>query len=221
MPTRLPHSEVSRSVDERHWRVLLGALRATFVSKDYPTLAHFAAEVAALAQDLNHHPDLLLRWGQLTVTTVSHDVGGLTERDITLAQRISELANAAGLEATAPAGQVLEVAIDALDIPAVSAFWEAALGYERFGDDEDVELRDPDGIGPVFWFQQMDVARPQRNRIYLDVTVGHDEAPARLAAALAAGGRLVSDEEAPSFWVVADVEGNEACICTWQGRSTA
>jgi len=36
--------------------------------------------------------------------------------------------------------------------------------------------------------------------------------------ALAAGGRLVSDAAAPAFWVLADAEGNEACICTWQGR---
>lgn len=37
-------------------------------------------------------------------------------------------------------------------------------------------------------------------------------------AALAAGGRLLSDRVAPRFWVLADAEGNEACICTWQGR---
>jgi 4a-hydroxytetrahydrobiopterin dehydratase len=50
------------------------------------------------------------------------------------------------------------------------------------------------------------------------VTVSHDEAPGRLARALAAGGRLVSDDRAPAFWVLADAEGNEACICTWQSR---
>ncbi len=51
-----------------------------------------------------------------------------------------------------------------------------------------------------------------------DVTVPHDEAPRRVAAALAAGGRLVSDDAAPAFWVLADAEGNEACVSTWQGR---
>ena len=60
--------------------------------------------------------------------------------------------------------------------------------------------------------------RPQRNRIHLDVVVPHDEAEDRIAAALAAGGRLVSDDRARAFWILADVEGNEACICTWQDR---
>jgi 4a-hydroxytetrahydrobiopterin dehydratase len=66
----------------------------------------------------------------------------------------------------------------------------------------------------------MDAPRPQRNRIHLDISVSHDEAPRRLQAALAAGGRLVTDAAAPAFWVVADAEGNEACISTWQGRDS-
>ena len=65
----------------------------------------------------------------------------------------------------------------------------------------------------------MDAERPQRNRVHLDVTVAHDEADARVAAAIAAGGRLVSDEHARAFWVLADAEGNEACVCTWQDRT--
>jgi 4a-hydroxytetrahydrobiopterin dehydratase len=68
------------------------------------------------------------------------------------------------------------------------------------------------------WFQQMDAPRPQRNRIHIDVSVPHDQAQARLEAALAAGGRLLSNAAAPAFWVLADPEGNEACITTWQAR---
>ena len=64
----------------------------------------------------------------------------------------------------------------------------------------------------------MDEPRPQRNRIHLDITVAHDAAEARVAAALAAGGTLVSDARARAFWVLADAEGNEACVCTWQDR---
>jgi 4a-hydroxytetrahydrobiopterin dehydratase len=48
--------------------------------------------------------------------------------------------------------------------------------------------------------------------------VPHDEASQRIRAALAAGGTLVSDRRAPAFWVLADPEGNEACVTTWQGR---
>jgi 4a-hydroxytetrahydrobiopterin dehydratase len=64
----------------------------------------------------------------------------------------------------------------------------------------------------------MDAPRPQRNRIHLDITVPHDQARSRIEAALAAGGKIVHDAEAPAFWVLADPEGNEACICTWQAR---
>ena len=79
-------------------------------------------------------------------------------------------------------------------------------------------LVDPSGRGPAIWFQQMDAPRPQRNRIHIDVDVPHEAASARIDAAIAAGGRLLSDDAAPAFWVLADPEGNEACICTWQGR---
>ncbi|MGH3406438.1 MAG: VOC family protein [Streptosporangiaceae bacterium] len=79
-------------------------------------------------------------------------------------------------------------------------------------------LVDPVGQGPAIWFQQMDAPRPQRNRIHFDVSVPHDEAADRIAAALAAGGRLTYEAEAPAFWVLADPEGNEACVCTWPGR---
>jgi 4a-hydroxytetrahydrobiopterin dehydratase len=69
------------------------------------------------------------------------------------------------------------------------------------------------------WFQHLAAARPQRNRIHFDITVPHDTAEQRVAAVLAAGGALVSDARARAFWVLADPEGNEACICTWQDRT--
>jgi hypothetical protein len=72
--------------------------------------------------------------------------------------------------------------------------------------------------GPSIWFQQMDGPRPQRNRVHIDVSVPHDQAEARVAAALAAGGRLVSGLFAPAWWALADREGNEVDIATWMGR---
>jgi 4a-hydroxytetrahydrobiopterin dehydratase len=77
---------------------------------------------------------------------------------------------------------------------------------------------DSAGRGPAVWFQQMDAPRPQRNRVHVDVTVPHDVAEQRVTAAVAAGGRLLSDARARAFWVLADPEGNEACVCTWQDR---
>ena len=85
-------------------------------------------------------------------------------------------------------------------------------------DDPEGGIVDPTGQLPDIWFQQMDAPRPQRNRVHFDITVAHDEAEARVRSAVAAGGRLVDDSFAPSFWVLADLEGNEACVCTWTGR---
>ena len=117
-------------------------------------------------------------------------------------------------------GQVIEIGIDALDAGAIRAFWRAVLGYVdepgRSGAWDG--LIDPLGQGPAVWFQRMDAPRPQRNRIHFDVSVPHDEAEPRIRAALAAGGTLTYDAEAPAFWVLADAEGNEACVTTWQGR---
>jgi 4a-hydroxytetrahydrobiopterin dehydratase len=64
----------------------------------------------------------------------------------------------------------------------------------------------------------MSEPREQRNRIHFDICVPHDEAARRIEAVLAAGGRLLSADRAPAFWVLADAEGNQACITTWQGR---
>jgi 4a-hydroxytetrahydrobiopterin dehydratase len=218
---RLPHSAVTEAVDARHWRVLLGALRATFRTPDFATGAAFVARVAEAADAANHHPDVLLRWGQVTVTTSSHDVAGLTQRDVDLAATVSALADDLGLTGEVARSEALEVAIDALDIPAVRPFWKAVLGYEDQPGDDENGIVDPAGVGPNFWFQQMDGPRPQRNRIHLDVTVPHDEAEARVAAAVAAGGRLLSDRRAPAVWVLADAEGTEACVCTWQSRPSS
>ena len=113
--------------------------------------------------------------------------------------------------------QTIQVAIDALVRPEVMPFWRAVFGYVDRGDGDE-DLLDPRARGPMVWFQQMDAPRPQRNRIHFDVWVPHDQAEARVGAALAAGGRLVTDEHAPSWWTLADVEGNEVDVCTWQGH---
>jgi len=216
--TLLRHSVVTDAVDPRHWRVLLRTLRATFSAPDFTTAAAFVARIASAADEANHHPDVVLRWGQVTVTTSSHDVGGLTQRDVDLAATVSAAADELGLTGDVARSEILELAIDALDIPAVLPFWAAVMGYEVTGDDE---VTDPAGIGPAIWFQQMDAPRPQRNRIHFDITVPHDQAQERIAAAIAAGGHLVSDTRAPAFTVLADAEGNEVCVCTWQDRTQA
>ncbi len=79
----------------------------------------------------------------------------------------------------------------------------------------------PAAMRGVAAFQQLDEPRPVRNRIHFDITVAHDEAEGRITAALDAGGVLVSDAAARAFWILADADGNEICVCTWQDRDRA
>jgi 4a-hydroxytetrahydrobiopterin dehydratase len=95
------------------------------------------------------------------------------------------------------------------------------LGYEDDPPDDDGVVRsmhDPNGLNTAFWFQQMDAPRRQRNRIHLDIDVPNDVVDDRIQAVLAAGGTMVNDTWARAFWVLADPEGNEACLCTWEDR---
>jgi 4a-hydroxytetrahydrobiopterin dehydratase len=210
--------------DRPDWRFLLGRLQATFRAGSFEGAAQFALAVAEAAERAGHHPDVDLRYpGRVHVALTTHAAGGkVTAADVALAGEISGLAAGHQLVSEPTTAQACEVAIDALDIEAVRPFWQAVLGYEpeppnpRTG--TVVGIVDPDRIGPSFWFQQMDAPRPQRNRIHVDVTVPDDVAEERIDAALAAGGTLVNDEEAKAFWVLADPEGNEVCICTWQDR---
>lgn len=200
------------------WRLVLEQLETDYTCTDFTTAGHLAARIAALADEQNHHPDITLRFpGVVHVRTTSHDVGGITERDLRLIETLDEAAAQVGATGDAASVQVTEIGIDALDIPAVQAFWQAAMDYDPDGA-RPGHLSDPRGSGPTLWFQQMDEPRPQRNRVHLDVWVPHDVLEGRLSAALEAGGRLLTDEYAPSFWVLADPEGNEVCLCTWQER---
>jgi 4a-hydroxytetrahydrobiopterin dehydratase len=134
------------------------------------------------------------------------------------ARQISAVARGLGVPADPSAVQTVQVTVDALVSPEVMPFWRAVLGYKYRGDSPDEDLIDPRGRGPSFWFQRMDAPRPQRNRIHIDVWLPHDQAEARIAAAIAAGGRLVTDEHAPSWWTLADGEGNEVDVATTMGR---
>ena len=197
------------------WRYRLGRMHLGVATGDFATALALVDRVGAIAEEQGHHPEIDLRWGRVHIATGSHDVGGVTERDIRLGKAIDAVVQEMSLTSQPGRLTEVEIAIDAMDRDAIRPFWAAVLDRPVNGGDE---LVDPDRVGPAVWFQQMDSPRPQRNRIHLDVTVSHDEAPGRLARALAAGGRLVSDDRAPAFWVLADAEGNEACICTWQSR---
>jgi len=197
------------------WRVLNQAACAYFRTGSFAAGVDLVDAIGGLADAANHHPNVDLRYEGVTVRLWTHEIGWLSQRDVELARQISAAARELDVPADPTAVQMVNLAIDALVGTDVQPFWRALLGYQPVGDED---LIDPQDIGPSIWFQEMDVPRPQRNRIHLDVYVPHDQAEARVAAAIAAGGRLVTDQHAPMWWVLADAEGNEACVGTWVGR---
>lgn len=193
---------------------------AYFRTGSFAIGARFVQAVSELPNLDDHAPDVDLRpdgvFVRLFTTAPAPD--GLSSRDVEMARLISSVAQRLGLTAEPSEVQNVVVTIDALDISKVFPFWRAVLDYRDRSDTGPVEeLTDPHRRRPVVSFQQMDAPRPQRNRIHLDVWLPHDQAEARVAAAVAAGGRVVSEEMAPSWWVLADPEGNEACVTTWIG----
>ena len=221
--TSITQTEFSALPDLDDWRAVLGRIEATFRAPGFSAGTAFAHIVAEAGDAADHHPDIDVRYpGRVRIALMTHATGGLTTLDVDLARTISRLAAEHGLTSEPTLVTRTEIAIDAIDIDAVRPFWQAVLAYKDEAPStpggQVRALIDPLRIGPAVWFQQMDAPRPQRNRIHIDVTVAHDEAEARIAAAVAAGGRLLTDEYARSFWVLADPEGNEACICTWQDR---
>jgi len=222
MAAKLTPAQFDTRTDLRDWRVVLGRIEASFTASSFDTAAALIGRIASAAEAAGHHPDLDLRYpADVYVRLTTHAAGGLTEADASLAGTISALAAEAGATSRAGVAVGLEVAIDAIDIDAVRPFWKAVLGYDEVPNNggQIFFLTDPRRVGLDFWFQQMDAPRPQRNRIHIDVSVPHDIAEQRVADAIAAGGHLVSDRRARAFWILADPEDNEACVCTWQDRN--
>lgn len=199
------------------WRWLLGVLHARFRTGSFVKGLELADRIGAAAEEANHHPDLDLSYPTIDVRLVSHDVGGVTSRDVDLARRISAIAADLGVVAAPSEIIALEIGLDVPHSEDVRDFWAAVLGYEVVGDGQQVE--DPGGRRTALWFQHSaDAVGEVQQRFHYDVIVPIEAAQARIDAALAAGGTLVTDEHAPKFWVLADRHGNKACVCTPEGR---
>lgn len=199
------------------WRWLLGVLHARFRTGTFARGLELAGRIGEAAEEAGHHPDLDLSYPTVDVRLVSHDVGGVTGRDLDLARRISEIAAELGVEAAPSETTVLEIGLDVPAAEDVRDFWAAVLGHQVRGDGRQVE--DPDGRRTALWFQHAELAAGEApQRFHYDVVVPIEAAQARIDAALAAGGTLVTDEHAPAFWVLADRHGNKACVCTPEGR---
>ena len=202
---------------EMDWRVLAYAACTHFRTDSFEQGVALASAISEHAERSGGHPDVDLRANGVTVRLKVNEAGELTEGDVQLAGAISAAARELGITVDPSGVQQFQIAIDAMDIPAVMPFWAAVLGYDQVFD----VVMDPHFEGPTFWFQQMDAPRPQRNRIHIDLYLPEEQARARVDAAVAAGGRIVNDSHAPHWWTLADPEGNEVDVAPWPDATRA
>lgn len=218
MGEKLSRKAISEAVDPLGWRFVLGVIRTCV---RVPALVN-AVDVAAAAcrEGAGGRLRLDLRETCVILTLQAQETVWVGDGEIDLAGRITAAVRAMGLRTEPDGVQQVEIAIDATDIASIRPFWKAILGYTDEPGNHGLTdpIVDPLGQHPAIWFQPMEAARLQRNRVHLDICVPADLAQQRIQAALAAGGIVRYDAEAPAFWVLTDVEGNEACITTWEGR---
>jgi 4a-hydroxytetrahydrobiopterin dehydratase len=200
------------------WAYLLGGLEARIHTGNFATGLAVVSAIGAVAEEMNHHPDVDLRYGHVDIRVTSHDEGGVTERDIRLGRSVSAIAADAGVRVDSASASRLELGLDTPDQESILPFWAAVLAMEapsRPGSGD--QLNDPAGRLPAVWFQASGSEEP-RQRWHPDLWVEPAQVQPRIDAAIAAGGTLVSDAKAPSYWVLADPQGNRVCLCTWQDR---
>jgi 4a-hydroxytetrahydrobiopterin dehydratase len=197
------------------WVVLHGGATAVF---RVPSLG----EAARLAVAVEKVPGLDGSGVLLTVADdrlsvrLTRGVFRLEVRHIDLARAVSATARRHGAVADRAAVQEVQLAIaakpDAVDV----GFWRAVLGYAPLADDNAI---DPLGHGSTVWMQELNPDKPLRHAMHIDVSVARDHVEARVAAALAAEGRIVDDADAPAGWILADRAGNRVCIAAWPDGS--
>lgn len=203
------------------WRVLAEGALIFFRTDSFADSARLIQLIGTIPGIDDHPPAIDVRAGGVTVRLISvtDDYFGMTDGDVKMARQISEVGRRAGMVADPSRLQSLLVIPGAPKGVDVLPFWQAVLGYEPRPDSPDDDLVDPHDRGAPFWFEQMNEPRGDGGgAIHLGVWVPPEHAEARIAAALAAGGRLVRDDFAPTSWTLADAAGNEADIATITGR---
>jgi 4a-hydroxytetrahydrobiopterin dehydratase len=193
------------------WVVLYGGAAAVFVVPSLTAAARLAEAVAGVPGLEESGALLTLSDTRLSVR-LARGVEHIESQHVGLARAVSEVARQQGAVADRDAVQEVQIAVAARPSELDVGFWRAVLGYATLADDNGV---DPLGHGSTFWMQDLDPAKPLRHAMHIDVSVAREHAEERLAAALAAGGRIVDESEAPAAWILSDRAGNRVCIAAW------
>ena len=199
------------------WAVLHGGATAAYRVGSIGDAARLAAAMVAAVPDLEDTGAVLTLSDRHLTVRLTRDLWRLEDVHVELAREVSAVARSNG--ATPDRGSIQEVQLaiaarpDDIDKP----FWAAVLGYEHLADDNVV---DPLAHGSTVWMQELDAEKPLRHAMHVDVSVAREQAHDRLAAALAAGGRIVTQSN--EHWTLSDRAGNRVCIAVWpDGGTTA
>jgi 4a-hydroxytetrahydrobiopterin dehydratase len=210
------------------WRKLAQGLHARYLVDDFGTGARFVVAVGEAGDALGHHPRVSIGGGYVDLELVSDDaiyrdgegtehvVEWVTQQDVDLARRITEIAADHAVTADPASVSEIELGLDTAQSPTIAPVWAALLTgsaeSQGRGSPSD-EIRDATGRVPNLWFGDGDERKTPRQRFHLEVYVAPEVAEQRIAAALAAGGTVVDDGDAPSLTVIADQDGNEGVVC--------
>jgi 4a-hydroxytetrahydrobiopterin dehydratase len=193
------------------WVVLHGGAAAVFRVPTMGDAARLAEAVAEVPGVEGSGTLLTVADGRLSVR-LNRGVYRFEEHHIALARAVSAVAREHGAVVDRAEVQGVSVAIAAKPDSVDVGFWRAVLGYDELAEDNAI---DPLGHGSTVWMQDLDPDKPLRHAMHVDVSVAREHVQARLAAALAAGGRIVDDSEEPESWVLSDRAGNRVCVTAW------
>jgi len=85
----LTAGEVKSRLHDRapEWSESGGKIQRTYQFEDFVRAMRFVNAVADAAEEMQHHPDILVRWNKVTLSVMTHDAGGITDKDFRLAAR--------------------------------------------------------------------------------------------------------------------------------------
>jgi 4a-hydroxytetrahydrobiopterin dehydratase len=199
------------------WVVLHGGPSAVFVTENFVDAAELARAVARLPGLDGSRAQLTIVSKRLTVR-LTREIWKIEAEHIELAREISKVAKSLGAVADPNQVQEVQFAIaakpDAIDL----TFWKAVLGYDPMLEDNAI---DPLGVSSTVWMQDIEEGKNLRHAMHIDVSLSKESAQARVDAAVRAGGVVVDDSHAPSWWILADRSGNKVCVVAWPDGAKA
>jgi 4a-hydroxytetrahydrobiopterin dehydratase len=199
------------------WRIISDGATAFYPTASFQASVRLVDAIGGIDGIDQHPPKLDIRHDGVTVRFLTKRAEGyrLTTTDLELAQAVERVATEQGLTADPTGVQCLLIIPGAPDRSAIMPFWRAILGYEPRIDSPDEDLVDPHDRDAAFWFERMDEPRADgKGAIHVVVSVPFEQAHARIDAALAVGGRIVYDANAPEWWTLEDPAGNQADIAS-------